>query len=145
MFTLKQPIPWWTILIRIVKKHQSHEPFLLSYWTTRYFQSLQLSLVALALVSEETSATFPLWKLDYSGKSWGGYIKHNSACVWFLKEPRTQSPWSETISSKNPLVSVTYSWTSSLLANFTRAQTLPSVLLNLCLIAQRENIHSDNG
>lgn len=32
--------------------------------------------------------------------------------VWFL-------PWSQTVSSKNPLVSITYSWTSSPSANFT--------------------------
>lgn len=55
-----------------------------------YFQSLQLSLVALALVSEETSATFPLWKLDYSGKSWGGlHQTQQRLCLIPQRTPNT--------------------------------------------------------
>lgn len=71
------------------------------------------SHLLLALISEETSTTFPLWKLDYNQKS-----EVTSNTTWPFDSSKPQRPyntipWSETVSSKNPLDSVTYSWTST--------------------------------
>lgn len=53
------------------------------------FKVRRSSHLLLALVSEEKSTTFPLWKLDYNKKI-RGYIKHNMA-VWFFKASKTMT------------------------------------------------------
>lgn len=78
-----------------------------------------------ALISEETSTTFPLWKLQKS--------EVTSNTTWPLESSKTQRlyntiPWSKTVSSQNPPVTVTYSWTSAVFAKFHSKRNISSSL-----------------
>lgn len=77
-----------------------------------------------ALISEETSITPPLWKLDYNKKI-RAYIKHNTA-VWFFKASNTlQHNPLKPDSVFTELTSHSHLFMKKRLPNFTPEETLP--------------------
>lgn len=83
-----------------------------SFASKRWLTSKSTAVTRCWCSSQRQPKHSPLWKLDYKGKS-----KVTSNTTWLFDSSKPQRPyntipWSKTVSSHNPLVTVKYSWSA---------------------------------